>query len=653
MCGIAGYFSNTIYQQEFLKKMSRRIRHRGPDGEGYSWFSETAGFPDSGPDTPKNCIGKTLPWLPDLEKAWPDQIFFGGFAHRRLAIVDLESGGHQPMCSSDGRYWITFNGEIYNHPELRETLKKEGHTFKTRSDTEVILAAYQQWGYDCLQQFNGMWSFAIYDTLEGRLFAARDRFGVKPFYFYQKEGLFVFASEQKAILAHPEVQTGINEAAVFDYFVFGQIEYQEESFFRNIKELAPSHMLTWDRHTGNINIQRYFRLEFSTERVRYNESKFKEYSAHTYELLENAIKLRLRADVEVGTCLSGGLDSSAITGLMQKILGRGGRIKTFSAVFPGQPFDESHWIKEMAAFASTAMHTVSPQGDELLHDLDDLMLCQDIPIWSTSTYAQYRVMKLVQETGIKVVLDGQGGDEVFAGYGQHTHFYTSGQSLPERLGGNLSIRKLGFHLKQQMRFDWVYRLHPALASKVFKLYFSDLSLLNPEFYKRNRERFLDMRSGYDKDLNSRLVREMENTSLKAYLKCEDRCSMWFGVESRTPFADDHPLIKYVFSIPQAYKMRDDASKLLLRDAIKGLVPETIRTRTDKLGYTTPNNEWIRKLEPHMKESAGNLPLEIFDQKQIRLKYDKIFKPAGDTDNGRVFKYFSFARWYQIYSTHLV
>jgi asparagine synthase (glutamine-hydrolysing) len=651
MCGIAGYFSDQPFRAEILQRMNERIRHRGPDGEGYVWLGPGTAMPSAGKDTPRNCIGSAFNWLPQTGDQVKLSEAYGGFAHRRLAIIDLEAGGHQPMSSHDQRYWITYNGEIYNYQEIREILSRAGFSFMTRSDTEVILAAWQHWGTDCLQYFNGMFAFAIYDIRNEILFAARDRFGVKPFYYYHDKHFFSFASEQKSLLQHPQVKTALNKAAVFDYFVFAQLEFQPESFFKNILELPAAHYLQWNRRSGEIHTTRYYHLKFQQGFTHWNQQAFNESVSQTRHLLEEAIRLRLRADVEVGTCLSGGLDSSAIAGFMRKIAGPDKTIKTFTAVFPGKAVDEGNWAREMASYINAEQFSVEPDAEGLKADLDELSLCQDIPIWSTSTYAQFRVMKLAAASGIKVVLDGQGGDEVFAGYGQHPYFYMKGLPWHQKLKTLRSLEKLKFSVRQYLRYDLIYKLPSSVAAELFLRYFPDLNLLNPAFYKLYRERFLDMRSTVFNDLNSRLAWEMDNTTLKAYLKCEDRCAMWFGVESRTPFADDHHLIEYVSALPPKYKIHNGWGKYLLRETLEGIVPEKIRLRTDKMGYATPNNAWVREIAATMKDNLERLPADIFNQQALRKNFSDYLIPKGDLDNGRIFKFYSFARWFSLFRQH--
>ena len=646
MCGIAGAFYRNGFSSEVLLKMSRRMRHRGPDGEGFLFINQDQYTPVSGSDTTANCFNGRFNWLPKSSE-FHAQTIQGGFVHRRLAIISTDESGHQPM-SYDDRYWITYNGEIYNYLEIRSRLEAEGFSFQTESDTEVILAAYKRWGKSCLDHFNGMWAFCIFDSEKKELFAARDRFGVKPFYYHQSAGKFLFASEYKVLLASGAVSAELNEQAVFDYFVFSEIEYQPEGFFEQITELNPGHWLTYDLHSENLETARYYSLPFVNESSNCKYS-FEELIEITREKLLEAIRIRLRADVEVGSCLSGGLDSSTIVGMMRNLLPEHQPLHVFTAMFPGKEADESAWAIQMAGFANAISHEVEPTAEMLLESLDELSFALDLPIWSTSTFAQFSVMKLVQQNGLKVVLDGQGGDELFGGYAPHLYFFWKGLEAQKRKHEMQAFGKGAsqFRFKQWLRFEGVFKTGSRLSSSVYRKYFQGLNLLNSEFYAQNTLRFDKNDHSNWSDLNSRLAWEMDNSTLKAYLRCEDRCSMWHSVESRTPFADDHVLAEWLFSLPGKMKIVEGRGKVLLREAAKPYLPNSIYNRTDKKGYTTPNNEWIRKISPELKDLFTQTDISRFiDLKKLDLNYDKFFQPIGNQDNGRIFKFISFASWYK-------
>jgi len=644
MCGIAGIISRIPLSTSHLVQMNQAMKHRGPDGEGYLLITDNEAFPLAGDDTPNDNRNRDLPFSPKQHLREKDAHFKVGLAHRRLAIIDVDATGHQPMCDSKGKIWITYNGEIYNYLELRDELKALGHQFITQSDTEVIIAAYRQWGKNCLNHFNGMWAFVIVDQAKNKVFAARDRFGVKPFYYLVKEDFLAFASEQKVLLASELIKPEVNRKAVFDYFVFGQIEYETEGFLKDIFELQAGYFFEASITNPKPEIHKWYQLEVNHSKEIPDE---KQTINRITELLDNAVKLRLRADVEVGSCLSGGLDSSAIVGFMRKNLGTN-PFHVFTATFPGNSVDEGNWAHQMAQHVRAIEHTVTPTAEELKRDLSELMLAQDIPIWSTSTYAQFRVMKLVKEQGIRVVLDGQGGDEIFAGYDTHRYFRLKGMSIPERLKmmnskGDFSSQ-LKFYGRQDMRFNGVFKLPNSLSKQVFSNYFGDLKYLNTELFEEFSESFAAQRKYITNNLNDRLAMEMQNTSLKAYLKCEDRCAMWHSVESRTPFADDHHLIEFMFNLPEAMKINQHKLKHLLREASSAVIPDNIKNRSDKQGYTTPNSDWISTIADSVIDEFDNSLSPYLNVEKIRGDFQQIFKQKKNDDDGRTFKFISFALW---------
>ncbi|MCB0820756.1 MAG: asparagine synthase C-terminal domain-containing protein, partial [Bacteroidetes bacterium] len=325
---------------------------------------------------------------------------------------------------------------------------------------------------------------------------------------------------------------------------------------------------------------------------------------------------------------------------------------TFSAVFPGKDIDESHWAALAAEGTGARIHEITPKAPDLLRDLRELMYAQDIPIWSTSTYAQFRVMKSVQENGVKVVLDGQGGDEVFGGYAPHRYFMLKGLSPYGRIKQILASQEPGqlkFYLRQWLRFDAFRMLPQGMIPKFFLSYFADLRYLNPDFYKKYAHR-IAAKAADDKDLNHRLAREMQNTSLKTYLRCEDRCAMWHSVESRTPFADDPQLIEYLFSISGRKKLSKMQLKSLLREAARGVCREEILERSDKQGYSTPNREWISAIAPEIRHYIEAMPEEFINREKLLKDFNDFFVNQKHIRENRLFRFISFAVWYQLFFT---
>ena len=419
MCGIAGIISktNSVSLKDTVFAMSQAIKHRGPDGEGFAFFSESKSIPVYSNETPQiNKESHSFLFNPTTSIQNVDANFNIAFAHRRLSIIDLSESGHQPMCDTTGDYWITFNGEIFNYIELKEELKSNGHVFVTQSDTEVILESYKKWGFDCLQKFNGMFAFALYDKKNNQLFCARDRVGVKPFYYSNTDNTFAFASEYKAFIKSKLVKFEINTTQQFDFIVNANLENYEQSLFACISELKPAHYLVYNLGSHACKLTNYYSLS-KHHAIGVTKSEA-EIIQTIEEKLVKAIQLQLRSDVEVGSCLSGGLDSSIIAGIV-KHLQPNKQMKLFTAVFPEERFDETSYAKLAAEHVKGNWKTVSPTSDEFFNDIETLNYSQDLPVWSTSTYSQHRVMKLAAENNIKVVLDGQGADELFGGYSHH------------------------------------------------------------------------------------------------------------------------------------------------------------------------------------------------------------------------------------------
>ena len=383
--------------------MTNALRHRGPDDEGYLAINTRAkeAYHLTGSDSKVN--------YPRIEEFNKEVDLFLG--HRRLSIIDPSPRGHQPMSNKGETVWIIHNGEIYNYVELREELKHSGYNFHTNTDTEVILAAYEEWGEDCLSKLNGMWAFIIYDKRKNFLFGSRDRTGVKPLYYYLDSNFFAFASEIKSLIKMPYVKTSVNSNAVFDYFAFNWQENEQEGFFKNIIELSQSHGFYYNLSTKTLKKWKYYNLKYSEDWEDFNEKKFNEFTEEIDKLIFNAIALRLRSDVPVGSCLSGGIDSSTIVCIVNKILEKenltqiGEKQKVFTACYDdAKEIDESRWARIVAERTKTSWHQTFPDPSGFIEDLEDLVYTQDIPFGSTSIYAQYRVMKLAKETNVKVSL---------------------------------------------------------------------------------------------------------------------------------------------------------------------------------------------------------------------------------------------------------
>jgi asparagine synthase (glutamine-hydrolysing) len=509
----------------------------------------------------------------------------------RLAVLDPSDAGRQPFASPDGRLQLLHNGEIYNYRELRAELEASGHRFRSGTDTEVILAAYSEWGERCVERFNGMWAFALWDGGRRTLFCSRDRFGVKPFYYRLEGDRLVFASELKAFTADPRTALRVNAAAVRDYLLDAALDHTDATFFEGIVRLPPAHSLTFGRE--GLRIRRHWRLEPRDPPPGDPASALR-------DLLVDAVRLRLRSDVSVGTCLSGGLDSSAVACVVDHLRRTedearervGARQQTFTAYFDVPAFDERPYARAVVERTDSEPHWISFSDADLVQDLPRIVEAQDEPFGSTSIAAQWYVMRAAREAGVTVLLDGQGGDESLAGYRAFFGFRFADLLLSGRVR-ELTAEAASFR-----------RLHGRGVARVL-----GRSLLPEAVVRRARARLTgstsllhaDLRmhalpGGSDGYQGDRLRRQMAlvltRRGLPELLRYEDRNSMAHSLEARLPFLD-YRLVELVFSLDAGLLIERGRTKTILRRALGDLLPTPVRERVDKLGFVTPEGQWMR------------------------------------------------------------
>jgi len=592
MCGIAGIVNfHEPLQPEAIRRMTDLLRHRGPNDEGFlaADVEKGVGYPLLGHESPLG--GPAIETFRE-----PVSAFLG---HRRLSIIDLSASGHGPMGNEDGSVWITYNGEIYNYQDLRSELQSLGHRFQSRTDTEVVLHAYEAWGVGCLSRFNGMWAFGLLDLKSKRLFCARDRAGVKPFYYRYDGRSLCFASEIKPLLAANGFRIVPNDQLMADYLLSGFLDHTEETFFKGIYQLRPGNYLVLENE--QVRIQPYWDLE--AKEVHFDRDE--EYEEHFQELLRDSIRLRLRSDVPLGTCLSGGLDSSTIVCLANQLMFNGGTIdrtlvgerqKTFSSCSEIPDYDERPYIEEVVRQTGAEKNCVFPDVKNLFHDLTNLIRHQEEPFGSTSIYAQWCVMRLARERGVTVMLDGQGGDELLAGY--PPAFYPHLRqifkearllSLMEEIQGLWRRRKT---LPDRLLMSALISAAPSgLKTSLRKLTGHGTNWMEEGFRKRYSRRLLSPRK-FTHDLDNYLYQIFRETILPSLLHYEDRNSMAFSIEARLPFLD-YRLVEFAFGLPAEQKIRGGVSKAILRNSMRGVLPEAVRTRKDKMGFVTPEAIWFR------------------------------------------------------------
>ncbi len=653
MCGIFGLWNlreQPIEVRALMNSVSS-IRHRGPDDEGYLLAHLSRGYAVScaGPDSAPRST------LPSIESQPGHYDFALGF--RRLSILDLSPTGHQPMSSPDQRYWIVFNGEIYNYLELRQELINLGYSFSSTSDTEVLLAGYAQWGADVLPRLVGMFAFAVFDKQKRVLFLARDFFGIKPLYYTYNGLRFAFASETKALVALGDVSRKVNPSALYVYLRYGITDNGDETLWEEIKHLPSAHYLeiALDSPAPVLQPHRYWDIDMDT-RSTISAPEAAKQLRHLF--LEN-IRLHLRSDVPVGAALSGGIDSSAIVMAMRQHQPQQ-EIHTFSYIADDDRLNEEAWVDMVIKSAQTTPHKTHVAPENLVDDLDKFIYFLDEPFSSTSMYAQFRVFRLTQQAGIKVMLDGQGADEALGGY---NYFYSL--RLVSMLRRWRWAEIFAFIQNNWKRSYFggprlIYRAGAWLLPEKFhgiarKVIGEDLV---PDWFNRSwfERRGVSPPPVYQWDLGKEPFRKMlyqsvMQTSLPMLLRYEDRNSMAHSVESRVPFLTP-ALINFIFSLPeeQIVDIKGN-SKSVFREAMRGLVPAPILERRDKVGFSTPEKRWLKDLQPWVEKALNSeaaASISALNLERIKQEWRGVStnqKPF----NFRVWRWINLIHWAELHS----
>lgn len=582
MCGIAGIIAGPgrAVDAEELARLSAAVAHRGPDDQGAAGWSAPLG-------TVHAAAADALP-----------AGLTAGLAHRRLSIIDTGPGGHQPMATADGAYVLVTNGEIYNYLELRRELEAAGDLFHSQSDTEVMLAALARWGLArALPRFTGMFAFALLNTRARTLTLGRDPFGIKPLFWAMRGGDLAFASEPGALLALAGLRRDVEPQAVYDYLRFGLTDRGTTTLFRQIHHLPPAHYaeINLDRPAAPAPVA-YWRAATEAR----STLGFAEAATELGRLFRESVDLHLRADVPVGAALSGGIDSTAVAAAMRASAGDRLTLHTFSFTAPGSPHDESRWAELAAGAVGATAHRTEASGADLSRDLDDLIRVQGEPFGSTSIYAQNRVYRLVRETGIKVTLDGQGADELLGGY---LPFLAA--RLASLIRGGQVMRAARFvcatrdmagpvgQLARAARFI----LPSGLQGLARRTVGEDLvpAWMDGGWLRRHgvaARAPQGPRSG--RVLMDELAESLQSRVLPALLRYQDRNSMSYAIESRVPFLTTR-LADFIYSLPEFFLVSDRGeTKSVFRAAMRGLVPDAILDRRDKIGFITPQDRWLRE-----------------------------------------------------------
>ena len=573
---------------------------------------------------------------PDATCVWTDEKVFLG--HNRLSIIDLSEAANQPMHYKS--FSLIFNGEIYNYIELKQELQQKGHQFVTQSDSEVILHAFEEWGHNCVNRFIGMWSFVIWDKQKQSLFASRDRFGIKPFNYLHDGERFYFASEIKTLKLSPLFSNEVNVAQVARGLQMGWLSYHDETFYAKVKSLPAAHNLVFDN--SGLHIKRYWDIETG----KYSSMSFAEKTEMFQSLFSDSVRIHLRSDVPVASCLSGGLDSSAIVSMVQK-LHPGMKYKSFSIYYEGDgDVDERPFIREVIKkYPAIEPHYYSPSNEEVAEEFPRALYHSDVPVTGSSFVSQYFLMKLIAKNGIRVVLDGQGADEYLGGY-MHSFYRLIGGMLRraemagavsetmrvnKRIGN--STTKMASHFAKSLLAST--RSEQDLYSLEFSRYYPFMTTMpsSPPPFSLNHKK--------GSRLDQFLYHLLFTISLPSLLHYEDRNSMAFSVESRVPFLD-HRLVEFAFGLADEDKIHKADTKYILREALKNTLPEAIYARKDKKGFVTPGeNKWLRGPLKHLIDNPV-FPEFINNEKanSILTQYRK-----GDNSNATlVWRLATLAEW---------
>jgi len=584
MCGIAGFVTRApgAWPDAVLVRMTDSIRHRGPDDCGY--------YRDP----------------------------FASLGHRRLSIIDVRDG-HQPMSNEDGSLWITYNGEIFNHADLRPALEHAGHQYRTRCDTETILHAYEQFGPECVTRFRGMFAFAIWDARIRTLFCARDRLGKKPFYYYWDGHLFAFASEIKALVEHPAISPRFEESLLSEYLNFGYCS-GEQTLFSGIRKLMPGR---WLRLTpGEFEVRQYWELPCPAAR---DDRDDESWIAECRTRLEEAVRTRLMSDVPLGMFLSGGVDSSAIAAIMKPLAD--GPVKTFAVGYREQAFSELSWARQVAEKIGTEHHEVIIGRDDFFDALPQLIWHEDEPISWPSSVALYFVSRLAAEQ-VKVVLTGEGSDELFAGYARY-RFYLLNQRLLKAYravpGGLRDSLRSGIAGSRLLNGNLRRKLQHSVLGRGDKLEALYLDNFYAAFSRAEQQRLLSVpfNGTYASFLHywdsqpdaaplARMLYADQKTYLVELLMKQDQMSMACSIESRVPFLD-HPFVEFAAAVPDRLKLRGRVGKYILKRAVEDLLPREIVYRR-KMGFPTPLRQWL------MEPAAGALIAQLHDREGLLAPY---------------------------------
>lgn len=622
MCGFFGLVADSSPEENVANAL-KLIKHRGPDSQAYSVYP---------------CDDATIT-----------------LGHTRLAIIDLSEAGTQPFESQDGNLVIVFNGEIYNYLEIREELSGIGYEFITNSDTEVLLTAWQEWGTDALKKLIGMFSFAVLDRRISKVTLVRDAFGIKPLFYSFQNGCFIFSSDIRAVATlidrpiEPDLQTA------YDYLVHGDQDSSQRSFVDGILQLIPGSWIEYDIACGMLTGPETWWLPNIRST---SDLSFEEAAQKTRELFLESINYHLRSDVPVGVALSGGLDSSSVACSVRHLYPEI-QIHTFSYISSAAESSEEKWVDDINFEVNAVAHKINASNKQLQEHLDSMILMQGEPFGGTSIYAQFRVFEVVNECGIKVTLDGQGADELLAGYdGYPGHrllsllesgkFYSAYKFSKEwSRWPNRNFMMAWLYLCRIIFPDSLYAFARKISGRNFSPPWIDSQYLRKKGVHLYERRYAIAKEYSGKRVREALMNSLQGRGLPGLLRQGDRNSMAFSVESRVPFLT-LPLVEHLLSLPEEYLISmHGETKSVFREAMRGIVPDRHLDRRDKIGFETPESEWLLGMSDEITQWIRDAPdLTFLNKKEIQREFSKVVAGKRKFD-GRVWRWINYLRWYTL------
>lgn len=620
MCGFLGGFYKEAKEEPLVKRSLELIQHRGPDHSSF------------------------------CESVIDDGFLYLG--HTRLSIIDLTDSADQPFRSRCGRYVLIFNGEIYNYKEIREELISVGCYFDTSSDTEVLLNALILWGVECLPKLIGMFSFVFYDQQQQNLLLVRDAFGIKPFFYSICDDEITFCSEIRALLCLKNAKAKPNLQRAYDYLVHGDYDSTQESFIDGVFHLSPAHYFTFDLKTKTATQPEcWWQPVINT-----NENiSFDEAVSQLRTLFLDSVRLHLRSDVPLGVALSGGIDSSAVVSAV-RYLEPSLPIKTFSYIASDSRISEEKWVDLLNEKMGAKAHKVVANQDEMREDLDAMLLKQGEPFGGTSIYAQYRVFKLAKESGVTVTLDGQGADELLAGYsGYPGHRLLSIIENQGWLAAHRYARRWSQSPGRSYALAWQYLGRIKLPDTLYEFARSKMgrdfqpAWLNIDYLSQRGVEFKEKRATLKQEnkgvrVKEALANSLTGRGLSSLLRHGDRNSMAFSIESRVPFLT-LPLAEFLLSLPENYLISDDGvTKHVFREAMRGIMPDSHLDRKDKIGFATPESTWLLNMVDVIKDWIFDAPeLPFLDKSELLKEFQQVVEGNKSFD-GRVWRWVNYLRW---------